>query len=1096
MVLIDEFYNDKGTLIRREINGKLEEVIEPETSLTRIVERATDLDGNEILLQIRGQIKLVKVYEFMRDDSGHATELSVYDYQDGRQKFQGVLGKVRCINLGEGRGIELVEETKNNEGVVVFRVLNEIDLSNPAWYRHSGIEDQMSPTKVRSSKGKFTKGLGSPERHLYTDGDKKDGFFEECVSDKGEKTRFRLRGVLKVGIADGKRILVEEGLDKDGQYLVRPIFGEIINPNCTTLNPGLLEIYQSPSGDEMSRYITGELKILIMDNGRFLVEQKKENEDGGTPYTLRRIIEGYIHCNDKCENRTCIIEKVKDKNGYTNNKRIYGCLRNYYDGNQGVVIEEYLGKKDEIKTRYINGVLWICRMSDLPIELKDKTLKPEIFTSNKDARHLLHKHLDTLNALGRFTVGLMDKTKLSPRTYLPGSTNQKPEKYNKSRVELIEKRTGGFVHIAEENIEYGDNKTDQPSYVQPAQELDTSQQAVDYRLKIEQLLGTNLTMSNSRYGEHRDMIANYLKHLRLPAGNKEQEAQNRKDERIIEEYLERIKIPATTPEQIEERRRDEELIARYLSEVNHSMTAQEKDVRRQDADMLLHHFARYGRKWTNKEEEIRDKKIDEQNVQQFLAHTKPTVREEYIDKSRDHELLAKYILKQKTIDDVTPQQQQKEQDTENLLSKAMLKFKYIPKTEDGKRKRRRDEDLIARFLARKKIEPANAKEAGDRRREEEWITKYIERMNSKKIPKTVAEKEQARQEAEWIAKFMERTRPELEQDQHDEDERRRDERLIANFLGRLEIQEDKEVEVSDKERRNDAALIARFLRPRPKNETDQEAERHDHTEEVIMDYLNTHTIQRQTTISNADKQDSSALKAYMDSLGYKTDQKKIDNPHTPAEEPQFDNIVIGGQHKKAYGALTSLIPKETSKTTTTRTNTIINSEVIYDQQQPVPNYIPPPSPKPQVVTKVIKEEIKMSPKDSKKMLDHLREMEERAARMIQRRWRHRKWWRMVQRMRATKTDRYMSREKFEDLYVRFMMFLDGLPYDADYEDLFRVFLFYLDESRNKRWRGQVYTSAERKVYIREQYENFKANQDKGRSRSRTYLTESKQLYKF
>jgi len=262
MVLIDEYYNEKGTLIRREINGKLEEVIEEDSQLSRIVEWGTDLDGNEILLQIKGSIKLVKVYEFMRDDTGHSTELSVYDYQDGRQKFQGVLGKVRCINLGEGRGIELVEETKDNDGKTVFRVLNELDLSNPAWFRHSGIEDQMSPTKVRSSKGKFSKSQGSPERHLYTDSDKKDGFFEEMTNDKGERTRHRLNGVLKIGISEGKRTFVEEGIDKDGNFVVRPVFGELINPLCTTLNPGLLEIYQSPNGDEMSRYITGELKIL------------------------------------------------------------------------------------------------------------------------------------------------------------------------------------------------------------------------------------------------------------------------------------------------------------------------------------------------------------------------------------------------------------------------------------------------------------------------------------------------------------------------------------------------------------------------------------------------------------------------------------------------------------------------------------------------------------------------------------------------------------------------------------------------------------------------------------------------------------------
>jgi hypothetical protein len=262
MVLIDEYRNDKGEWVRREINGKLEEVQESSTGITRIVEKAMDLDGNEIYLQIKGHIKLVKVYEFMRDDGVSSPELSVYDYQDGRQKFQGVLGQVRCVNLGEGRGIELVEFTKNYDGKDLFRVLNELDLSNPAWFRHSGAEDQMSPTKTKGPKGTWSKKTGSPERQMYLDGDKKDGFFEEIVNDKGEKTRIRMRGVIKVGIADGKRVLVEEGLDRNGKFLVRPVYGEIVNPKCTTLNPGLVEIYQAPSNDEMTRFITGELKIL------------------------------------------------------------------------------------------------------------------------------------------------------------------------------------------------------------------------------------------------------------------------------------------------------------------------------------------------------------------------------------------------------------------------------------------------------------------------------------------------------------------------------------------------------------------------------------------------------------------------------------------------------------------------------------------------------------------------------------------------------------------------------------------------------------------------------------------------------------------
>jgi hypothetical protein len=94
MVLVDEYNNDKNELIRREINGKLEEVRDDKTGIHRIAERHTDLDGNDILLSVKGQIKLIKVYEFLRDEDGKHGELSVYDYQDGRQKFQGVLGRV------------------------------------------------------------------------------------------------------------------------------------------------------------------------------------------------------------------------------------------------------------------------------------------------------------------------------------------------------------------------------------------------------------------------------------------------------------------------------------------------------------------------------------------------------------------------------------------------------------------------------------------------------------------------------------------------------------------------------------------------------------------------------------------------------------------------------------------------------------------------------------------------------------------------------------------------------------------------------------------------------------------------------------------
>lgn len=77
----------------------------------------------------------------------------------------------------------------------------------------------------------------------------------------------------------------------------------------------------------------------------------------------------------------------------------------------------------------------------------------------------------------------------------------------------------------------------------------------------------------------------------------------------------------------------------------------------------------------------------------------------------------------------------------------------------------------------------------------------------------------------------------------------------------------------------------------------------------------------------------------------------------------------------------------------------------------------------------------------------------------------------------------MDRDKFEDLYVRFMMFCESLPYDHEIESLFKVFMFYLDESRSKRWENQNYTESERRTYIREQYELFIKNQTKGKELS-------------
>jgi len=81
----------------------------------------------------------------------------------------------------------------------------------------------------------------------------------------------------------------------------------------------------------------------------------------------------------------------------------------------------------------------------------------------------------------------------------------------------------------------------------------------------------------------------------------------------------------------------------------------------------------------------------------------------------------------------------------------------------------------------------------------------------------------------------------------------------------------------------------------------------------------------------------------------------------------------------------------------------------------------------------------------------------------------------------------MPRDKFIDLYVRFMQFLETLPNDYKTEDLFKVFMFYLDESREGRWsQMQTYTESERTTYLVEQKELFYRNQAEGTKRSSGY----------
>lgn len=1075
MVLVDEYTNDKGDLIRREINGKLEEVRDEKTGIHRIAERHSDLDGNDILLQIKGQIKLTKVYEFLRDEDGKHRELSVYDYQDGRQKFQGVLGRVRCVNLGEGRGIELVEECKIDDGRTVFRVLNELDMSNPAWFRHAGIEDQMSPAKIKSKSGKFIKQSGSPERAHYTDGDKKDGFFEECTNDKGEKERIRMKGILKVGISDGQRVLVEEGLDKKGNFMARPVYGDICNPNCTTLNPGLLEIYQSPKNDEMSRYIVGELKILNMNNGRFLVEQKKEYDVGvHVGYTLRRIIEGYIHSNDRCENRAVIVERVKDKNGYTNSKRVYGCLRNNYAENEGAVIEEYLDrrKKDQVQRRFITGYLMICRMLDLPIELKDKNINVEVFTSNKEAKALLHSHLDTLNALGRFSMDLTEKVKASPKTFLKGS-GRSPPKISESEVRVIDKKTDHFIHYDEENIEFGNEPSPKP---QKLEVIDDD--GVEYNPDV--VLNTVVTQPDEDHGQHKNMIGSFMMQLRKPAVTKTEEKTKKKDEKLIETYLARMKLPALNPEQEESKRRDEEILARYLNEANTAQTPEENEQRKRDAEMLISHFAKFNMNFADRDEKENYDDQDVKNIALFLENTKPTVIEEFEQEKFDHALLAKWALHIPNDKNVPETVRKEDEKREGLISKYLIKAKVPPKSEEDTRQRNRDNDLMARFLAQKKIEPKTQAEREQRRRDEEWVTTYINRMGKKNA--TPESKEKSRKDNEWMARFMMRTRPELEEAKDSEDTRVKDEKVILSMFTNL-ASAGKEAPISEKERKNDAALLARFLRPKPKVETEEEAEKVHHEYEILQDFLMHHKPmvvdhdeaieihvdekpKQKTPDINAEKD---AVANYLKSMGLKKSET-FEQGFVTRDEPKIENFVVGDKYKKVGLGLHGLIKPEKPKVV--KPATIIQSEVIVD------NGI----------------KIKLaSPK--RDLLAELREEEDKAARLIQRAWRRYKLQRYKLGWGSLSSGKnVMPRDKFIDLYVRFMQFLETLPNDYKTEDLFKVFMFYLDESREGRWsQMKTYTESERTTYLNEQRELFYKNQAEGKKRSTTF---KKVEYKF
>jgi hypothetical protein len=651
-----------------------------------------------------------------------------------------------------------------------------------------------------------------------------------------------------------------------------------------------------------------------------LVETKKEYE-GDTLFLKRRIIEGYIHSNDRCDNRACIVEKIKDKNGYVQSKRVYGCLRNLYDGNQCSVVEEYLNKKGEIKNRFVNGQLMICRLSDLPIELKDKSANPEVFTAGKDAKSMLHKHLDTLSSLGRFAKGLTASTKKTaevPKTFIgsKGTVGKNDERLPTQSP--LSKSMKGIIHWENENYETNNDISPQPmaSPVRPTEEWKPADaETLQLSLKIEDLMGSkNFAGGESQYGEHRDMVSKFLLGVREPPTSKADEEQKFKDDNLIERYLARMKIPAVTEVEIEEKRRDEELLARYLSEAKHVTSENDDSQRKDDCDMLLRHFGMFGLK-TLTPEDKQAKQLDEEKVEIFMEQTLPTLKEETLEHRQDNEWLAKIMLhKSQTIKD--PETIVVDKKNEDFIFKALAKFKEKPKTEEETRQRNRDEELMARWLARKKIEPKNSEEVSQRKRDEDWMGKYLLRME--KPAKTKPEKEQARKDNDWMARFMLRTRPELEENKEDEDERRNDEAMILNFVKKIEAPAEQVASVT--ERRQDAALLARFLHPKPVTMTPMEEEQEFHKEEVITDFLMQHEPVKSTLRGN----ELDHMARYLAGKNLKQSQG-WDKPLVTKEEPKVENYVIqDNDHKKTFIGLQGLIQRGTE-------GKLIQSEVFVER---------------------------------------------------------------------------------------------------------------------------------------------------------------------
>ena len=342
----------------------------------------------------------------------------------------------------------------------------------------------------------------------------------------------------------------------------------------------------------------------------------------------------------------------------------------------------------------------ICRLSDLPIELKDKSANPEVFTAGKDAKSMLHKHLDTLSSLGRFAKGLTASTKKTaelPKTFIgsKGTIGKNDERV--PTLSPLSKSMKGIIHWENENYETNNEISPQPmdSPVRPTEEWKPADaETLQLSLKIEDLMGSrHFAGGESQFGQQRDMVGKFLLGVRAPPTSKADEEQKGKDENLIERYLARMKIPAVTQVEIEEKRRDEELLARYLSEVQHVSSKDEEVHRKDDCDMLLRHFGMFGMK--NKPADAETLKLS-LKIEDFLGSTQFAPAESQYGQHRD--MVGKFLLGVRAPPTSKADEEQKGKD-DNLIERYLARMKIPAVTQVEIEEKRRDEELLARYLS-------------------------------------------------------------------------------------------------------------------------------------------------------------------------------------------------------------------------------------------------------------------------------------------------------------------------------------------------------------------------------------------------------------